>query len=105
MNTVEIIQKARELISDEKNWIRGTYAAGDGIDMNPTDPDACMFCAVGAVARVIGIDGSDAEDHESVKMLDAETSAGIVTFNDNHAHAEVLSIFDRVIARAERKAA
>lgn len=106
MNTVEVLKAARALIADEAHWAQGFYAVN--ADGNVTDPfceDACKFCSVGAVANVLGIYGSEAEDHDIIRQLNHAAgyfsdSADIVGFNDNYTHDEVLTVFDRAIEHA-----
>jgi hypothetical protein len=104
--TAEILQKARDLISDEKNWTQGDYArigrrgvlpAAD--DHLPADADC--FCAVGSICRVAGMTIREAEASAAWDFLNAEAEFGeLHEFNDSHTHAEVLDLFDRAIKRA-----
>lgn len=107
MNTVDILKQARALIADEKNWAQGAYAT-DAEGRNLCDPnaaDACSFCSVGAVAKVLGIAGSKAEDHPAVQALDACTEINsIIGVNDEGDHGRLLSIWDEAIAHAEMEA-
>lgn len=107
--TAEILQKARDLISDEKNWNQGDYGRASGKPVGiianqrlPTDTDC--FCAVGAIAWVSDATVNEAERSAAWKFLNAETNSAemneIHEFNDTHTHAEVLDLFDRAIKRA-----
>lgn len=109
METVEILQKARELISDESRWTQGSYArektkAGDSFEyVNPSSVDALCRCALGALHCASGIDwNSDGsvrlpgEEYLVVAMGGHE----VALFNDTHSHADVLAAFDRAIAAA-----
>lgn len=97
--TAEILQKARDLISDEKNWTQGAMAR-DAVGWSFTDArdqDAVCFCAVGALKRVTSM----REYRDALDVLREELSGEqVVTFNDSHAHSEVLQLFDRAIKRA-----
>lgn len=104
VSTAEVLRRARALIEKPENWTQESYAAdaqGNGIS-DPNDGAACRFCSVGAVARVLGIDGSLAEVHHAVKVLnDCTDSGGIIDFNDSRSHAELLAVWDDAIAHAE----
>ena len=112
MDTVEILKKARELISDESRWTQGWYAKNNnGAWTSWIGPDAVCFCSIGAMAHVskdavFVIESSPAfaalasamqEDHDQHENVVAE-------FNDMHTHAEVLAAFDRAIAAVSKEA-
>ncbi|PDT15877.1 hypothetical protein CO670_15380 [Rhizobium sp. J15] len=109
MNTVEILKAARELISDEKRWTQTVYARDEnGNSVNATDPMAVCFCSRGAIDKITA--GNRAWGGAYDVLLDLLVSEddnclGVADFNDKHTHAEVLSLFDRAIARAESEAA
>ncbi|NTJ67561.1 hypothetical protein G6M50_06255 [Agrobacterium rhizogenes] len=110
MNTVEILKKARELLSDEKRWTKGFYAVDiDGYAAHVDGNEACQFCAIGAIARVSGMTGAEAEGSKSAEMLakaaGIDRGCHVPSFNDDHTHAEILDLFDCAIARAESEAA
>lgn len=97
---VDIIKKARELLSDPKRWTTGAGARdkhGDPIPVN--SPMAVCWCMSGALARIAGY--SDAWDAE--KLLHPNFPGGITGFNDTHEHADVLELMDKAIARLEAK--
>lgn len=109
MNTVQILKDARALIADEKNWTQDSFARDSGgLPIDPTNDDAVCFCAIGALARAVGSnpDGElPAENFLVSEMLEWDARDSIPDFNDNHTHADILSLFDRAIARAESEAA
>jgi hypothetical protein len=106
MNTVEILEKARELISDESRWTKGEFAInakGEFVDI--MSPEACKFCADGALMRVATGEGGlrDKNYGRAFKKLCAVTPSGfgsIISFNDKATHVQVLEVFDRAIAAA-----
>ncbi len=106
METVEILEKARELISDESRWTKGEYARDDrGQDIEFNDPGACAFCALGAVLVASGAeDDCDSVTADADRRLTQEVGGSFINdvarFNDSHTHAEVLALFDRAIAAA-----
>ncbi len=106
MNTVEILKAARELISDEKRWTQDLL--GKDLDGYPVGldriEDAVCFCSVGAIIKVAGFTSAH---YEARRVLNEHLAVGetIAGFNDTHSHAEVLALFDSVIAEAESEAA
>lgn len=114
MTTKELLQKARDLIADKKNWVGGSLRY-DG-----------RYCALGAVYAADGLtgerfidygiypdvheyakaEGEDAETiRQAVELLDKTTQdttsrVTIVDVNDMDGHAAVLDVFDTAIERA-----
>jgi hypothetical protein len=109
MNTVEILKAGRELISDPARWTQTTYArAENGEILFGDDPGAICWCSRGALQKVLNT-------HRSIPpkvgmALDAAArqlarrNVGVIEFNDSRTHAEVLAMWDRAIANAERGA-
>lgn len=113
-SVAETLRRARNLIEDPKHWIKGALAKPSKYSrnipiLNPNDPEAGAWCALGAINRVDG-----PYEDAAVKMLAfviggyeyayVEGARGEVTgFNDRpvRLHADVLSAFDRAIAKAE----
>jgi hypothetical protein len=88
-----ILVKARELLSDENHWIKGTVTDGGK-----------RFCAVGAVqyvGRYMNYEVSMLLEHLlRDAMPKGYPASHIPTFNDDPhtTHADVLAMFDRAIA-------
>jgi hypothetical protein len=111
MDTREVLQQARALISDPARWTQEEYARNaDGIKAYVWHADARAWCAIGAVRRV-------ASDNDSavlagqralaqpIETVELESEEAVTNFNDTHTHAEVLALFDAAIARLESAAA
>jgi hypothetical protein len=94
MTPHEVLVAARELIADERNWIKGEYS-------RRVEGRLC-YCAYGAVRTV-----SDAADY---KVFDRAWNALESTVPDKHelspihfnddldtTHADILAMFDRAI--------
>ncbi len=71
-----IIQRAREVISDDQRWCRGSYARGKaGASVSVHHPDARRFCAMGALllaaSELCGTDTTAAGNltNEAAKLL------------------------------------
>lgn len=96
MTRVEILIKARELISVPERWTQETMARTPLGDECPIDSDeASCWCAWGAISRV-----STGDYYEAYSLITEMADYGVVNFNDTHTHAEVLGLFDRAIAAA-----
>lgn len=76
-DVIKTLVKARKLV--EKGWTKNHYAKGaNGRAVEWKSPDACQFCAVGALAKSCGGMGI-AEDSDAATYLDrAMTDNGIL---------------------------
>ena len=98
--TKEILIAARKLIENEENWCTGAVALdAEGQHVASWDESACKWCAYGTISKFAGVGSvlmrvlDTFEDHLcGVKIGD---------YNDTHNHAEVLAMFDKVIAECE----
>ena len=101
MTTKEVLVKARGLI--EQGWIQGQDARNQNdIPVEPTDPDACQFCTVGALWAV----SYQEKDlyYNACRVLESMVSENYLSaFNDNPAitQSHVLDLFDEAIARCK----
>lgn len=101
MKDIEILTKARELISDPDSWTQGAFARNrDGLSTEIGSDYAVCWCANGALARVT--QGKDVWFqgrwvHIRHLLEHGIDCKGIVCFNDSHEHEEVLEMFDKAI--------
>lgn len=112
---VNVLELVREKIAKEENWCRKCFSTdSSGIGCDPCDPRACRFCLAGAFLNVglwaesntegfieLSCDQraiNDAYDEFSRNLM-KDKRIGIVHFNDNHTHAEVLKYLDEQIAK------
>lgn len=99
---LDILIKARELISDPERWTQGAYAKdSSGREVYDSDAAVC-WCGIGALRRVAGYDylsRSKAIDflHKTAREAGFDY---FQDFNDSSTHAEVLAAFDRAIEAA-----
>lgn len=104
MTPSEVLRAARAKIEDERCWTKGASARdADGYPLSPYAPDAVCFCAFGAVLNALDdrcVVAADAAPF--IRFLRLETVGPVSFFNDTHTHADVLALFDRAIAAAER---
>ena len=88
--TQEILVRAADIIEDY-GWTRGAFARDPNGDKVPeTSPDACRFCALGAIRRATFdvLDGSDHQEAERAANALNETICGafdVADWNDNYA--------------------
>lgn len=113
--TIEVLTRARELISEEHRWTQYAYARDkEGICVESTSPKAACWCARGAINRVVhSPDGY--VGHESDLLSASQVALGnmgpydripwprsnILNLNDAEGtmHADVLERFDVTIER------
>ena len=114
MTAKEILQRARALIAKPGSWTQEAAArtAAEGAPVYTGSPEACSFCALGALeaARWRALEGvtcPEARDrvHELAvtakrRLAAALPPGGVVRFNDEpgRTQAEVVAAFDRAIA-------
>ena len=128
MKNSEILRLAKSKIADPKNWgIYNMAKNAEGYAVLVTSPEACRFCAVGSVARAVyELDParesvvSGMRDEIAPAVFDAllETYTGdhkskvdkslvswrcfmVAYRNDEMKHADVMTWFDRAIAKLE----
>lgn len=101
--TRAVLTKARALIEDPAHWLQGQGAVNlQGKVVNPSDPEALAFCAVGAVHRARAILG--VREFAAIRVLQHHLPSGyrgqteLMSFNDKATHAAVLALFDAAIA-------
>jgi hypothetical protein len=110
MDTLEVLQQARALISDPARWTQDAPARNaDGQRVEPFKPEAVCWCAWGALDRAVWDTGFVAPGHgralaHLIRELGLQAGQ-LGTFNDTHIHAEVLALFDKAIQRLESAAA
>ena len=107
LTPLEILTRARKVISKRSNWIKGYFAkTRRGEECDGSHENAVKFCAVGALSRAAGKDyvATHKARWAARVLLDRE-SKNIVDFNDTHTHKEVLAVFDKVIKALKAKAA
>lgn len=101
-----VLRAARDVIADGKNWTVQAYAKNkEGRQVSPHNSDACQFCAVGALGKVLISDAGDAERSTAYKFLNAAAfelfHAPVHRANDEKGHELVLKMYDRAIELAE----
>jgi hypothetical protein len=98
----QIIERAKELIQDERHWCRG-YLAIDafGVSADPTGREAVKRCALGALAAAayqLTNNRSWAYELALNALRPLCGSNTVVLVNDHRGHAAVLALFDEAMA-------
>lgn len=104
---LEILRRARSLISKRENWLQGDFIKGDAM---------CASHALTIAAYEITADSGCADDsrwraigavisalHGVTAIESGSKRITIMEFNDTHNHEEVLAAFDRAIALVEAR--
>ena len=99
---VQIVEKARALIEDEKHWCRGELARdAEGLSVDATSSSAIRRCALGALvsaAYQLTNDQWHAYDLAINALRPMHGSATIIYINDVRGHSAVLTLLDEVMA-------
>jgi hypothetical protein len=99
---VQIVERARALIADERHWCRGLLAQdASGASVFPTSASAVKRCGLGAVIAAAyqlthDFDAANELAHNALRPLYG--TATLTQVNDMRGHAAVLALFDEVIA-------
>jgi hypothetical protein len=100
---VQIVERARALIQDERHWCRGELARdANGFSVGPTDSGATRRCGLGALiaaAYQVTDDERRAHDLAINALRPLHGSATLVNVNDVRGHEAVLALLDEVLAR------
>ena len=109
MNAVEVLEQAKALIINPKNWLQGTSAIDQqGNNVTPKDKTAICWCALGAIGAVCGTERPRGVGRKTVRLLDKASGVSSPNlnrdsayYNDTHSHDEVMAMFDRAIELAK----
>lgn len=104
--TVQILEEARELLSDESRWTKGVVARKEnGKAVLPNHPEAYSFCALGVIAKVADVSTGENLYYPAMSILRNVMGQTITFFNDapERKHSEVLEAFDKAIALAKEQ--
>ena len=99
---VQILERARALIADERHWCAGQFALdARGLAVDPTGQSAVQRCAMGAlIAAAYEITSDPALAHElaATAMRPLVGATALTHINDAEGHAAVLNLMDQAIA-------
>lgn len=109
--TYQILEEAQNLIKNEACWTQGSQARDRlGREIDPCEPQAVRWCAIGAVRAVAG---KDSDIKASIALLSAATPNKeecypmtwdndleiVEEYNDldYRKHSEIIILFDKAI--------
>jgi hypothetical protein len=99
---VQILERARTLIADERHWCPGDLARNAlGFPVSPTDGNAEQRCALGALvaaAHEFTNDPGLVHHLATTAMRPLVGATSLTHINDAGGHAVVLELFDLAIA-------
>src|SRR5262245_15593405 len=99
---VQVLERARALIADERHWCPGELARDAmGSPVSPIDRSARQRCALGALVAAAQqfIGDPDLAHHLATTAMRPLVGATALThINDSEGHAAVLDLFDLAIA-------
>lgn len=110
MSVVTTLQEARELILKAEHWTTEAFARDtDGGVIREDSPQACQWCAVGAVRKAAGFNRDEFTQpkyfREARQILDEGARSvggyGATSVNDECGHSVTLDMFDAAIAIAK----
>lgn len=102
-DTLEVLQTARALIDQPEHWCQRALAKNaQGETIDPDDllsESVVRLCASGAIGKAS--QQRQWSRHPAFRVLKAYCEGDVVSFNDRHTHAEVLTAFNKAIAHLE----
>lgn len=105
---VEILEFSRDLI--KKGWVSSCFAQdSDGEEVDPGSPNACSFCALGALIRAMHVLKSSSDVSKQAEGALGKSLSpdflNVIHFNDaQHSEEPVVDLFDRAIASLKESA-
>jgi hypothetical protein len=105
MKLSSLLVQARAIIADPNKWGIQAFARDkSGYSTSAHSKNACRFCAVGALKKILGPDHNGGGLlYEAWNYLDDAAGAPISYVNDSKGHAEVLAAYDRAIRLANQQ--
>jgi hypothetical protein len=102
MNKLDILKAARNLITDPKNWTKGTSARNKyGRKVTPWCSEAVCWCSMGAIAKAANFPIENKEYSAAHEYLRVVMNSDVARFNDERTHRDVLNAFDTAINELE----
>lgn len=114
MRASELLQAARDKISNPYNWARYDYALDENDKVVlPRAENACKWCSLGSIAAVSDPEftpssfklGEEAREflREAIRQYTNGLLESPISFNDSRStkHPEVLQVFDMAIEKAK----
>lgn len=113
-----LLVDARDIITDVEHWCQQWHAIDNtGLNVDPLNPEACAWCADGALMKAIGEPEADTRSEyikasrllsEATRALFKTAGLGSIGFpyvsvndgeigNPDEAHENILKVFDKAI--------
>lgn len=102
MTPLQVLKKARKLLSKPEKWTQGWYYKdSNGQDVYDDMDEAVCFCAMGAIER-----SSNAQvevESKALLLLKNAVRVDVAAWNDapRRTHAQILRGFDKAIKLAQ----
>jgi hypothetical protein len=105
LKAVEILTKAKELISSPEHWCQEAYSRDkNGVSCDRKSPDVNSFCIIGSVFKVLDEGVTYDEEIKVWKALNnVNGDYAISTWNDKEGrtHDEVMAFLDQAIEKVK----
>ena len=107
MRTYEVLEKAKDLLSDPDKWTQQAYARdADGETVMVHDESAVRWCVLGAVGKVVPdhdnsrarMRAADILNESSLELHNCLSATGV---NDGSSHRVVLAMLDHATEKAK----
>jgi hypothetical protein len=110
-NIERLLIAAKNKIRYRKNWTTRWFArTPEGASTGPLQPEACSFCAIGAI-QAVGPSANDEFEARGYLSRALRVISGsswpqeVSVYNDTHTHAEVLALYRKAIILANKEGA
>lgn len=103
--SADVLRRAKELISNRRNWLQHTLMTDAKGNEVSEGPDARKFCAIGALCQAeYELNYRGGARNGPYHRLEMAMDADIVGFNNarGRKHKDILKRFDEAIAAATR---
>lgn len=103
LTTGEILEKARDLISEPEAWCQFAYAVdASGVQVPVCDPEAVAWDMLGAIDAVSGLTNTLPAEFTLSKAASELDMSLHMNDDEDATHEQVMAIFDRAIEIARK---
>lgn len=97
METKQLLQAVRDLLSDKSHWTQYVSARdAKGKQVEAQSNKACAWCLIGAFRKLEP--DLDKRWEARVYLMSHLDTHSTGSFNDTHSHEEVLQLLDKALA-------
>lgn len=106
-NILSIVKETRALLTDPKSWTQNVMARDSkGASCSPKAKDACQWCVMGAVRKVVPQEGPECVEDvlKTINAISSVINYHVPNWNDmsGRTHEDILSGLDRTIQELEK---